>query len=408
MTIDDYFSNLECGLRQNVRIGSPEQSPNCLASDEFNRLVRCRLYFWDESYLDLNEVVNTEQGDPVKIHYAYTYIRGGQRILRYDNAPHHPELPTHPHHKHIGPAETLAPASEPSLPQILAEVESLLTSQAHPLHPSIHNQEEEIMQNHNMDDMQGMQGMEGMDHGEETFGVHGMLLVGRETIYLSHLPMFMAPHNFQVILQVSLDDNAMASLHNFRAHFGADEMYTVQPEEFHITELAPNEADKPARTEFKANLFRGHFERGGRRITEDTTVHVDEVVYFQQFSGATDKPSELEYLLFGKGDEYFLAHWITQPPDFDQVLSVKVSGHDFPDEEILRGVHVSFDGRKNTPHERIKPGEKLTGRGHVTGAHQFLELEIEALAEIYFEEGELAKRATFKPTKEEKAAGFGS
>jgi hypothetical protein len=33
-----------------------------------------------------------------------------------------------------------------------------------------------------------------------TFGTHGMLLFGEETLYLSHLPMFMSPHNFQVIL----------------------------------------------------------------------------------------------------------------------------------------------------------------------------------------------------------------
>jgi hypothetical protein len=32
--------------------------------------------------------------------------------------------------------------------------------------------------------------------------VHGMLLVGEETLYLSHLPMFHSPHNYQVILEV--------------------------------------------------------------------------------------------------------------------------------------------------------------------------------------------------------------
>ena len=34
-------------------------------------------------------------------------------------------------------------------------------------------------------------------------GHHGMLIVGEETIYVSHLPMWMAPHNFQVILEVT-------------------------------------------------------------------------------------------------------------------------------------------------------------------------------------------------------------
>jgi hypothetical protein len=44
----------------------------------------------------------------------------------YDNAPHHPEIVTHPHHKHVGPADRLAPADQPSLGQVLAEVESWL------------------------------------------------------------------------------------------------------------------------------------------------------------------------------------------------------------------------------------------------------------------------------------------
>jgi len=43
-----------------------------------------------------------------------------------DNAPHHPEIVTHPHHKHIGPQDRLAPADQPSLSQVLAEIEDWL------------------------------------------------------------------------------------------------------------------------------------------------------------------------------------------------------------------------------------------------------------------------------------------
>lgn len=128
MKIEEYFSNLERGLSQNIKIGSPEQPVICLASDDYNGLVRCRIFFWDDSYLDLYEVVNTEQGYPIKVHYAYTYLRGGERVFRYDNAPHHPEIPTHPHHKHLGPADTLTESSEPTLTQILAEIETVLSS----------------------------------------------------------------------------------------------------------------------------------------------------------------------------------------------------------------------------------------------------------------------------------------
>jgi len=60
------------------------------------------------------------------VSYAYTYLRAGQRVFRYDNTSHHPEIVTHPHHKHLGPHDRLAPADQPTLSQVLAEVESWL------------------------------------------------------------------------------------------------------------------------------------------------------------------------------------------------------------------------------------------------------------------------------------------
>jgi hypothetical protein len=57
------------------------------------------------------------------------------------------------------------------------------------------------------------------------------------------------------------------------------------------------------------------------------------------------KPRQLEYLLFGKGQEFFLAHLITKAPDFDQVLSVATADHAFSDEELAKGVHVIFPGK---------------------------------------------------------------
>ena len=50
-----------------------------------------------------------------------------------------------------------------------------------------------------MPEMSGMDMPEvSHDHPDPnaTFGTHGMLLFGEETLYLSHLPMFMSLHNF--------------------------------------------------------------------------------------------------------------------------------------------------------------------------------------------------------------------
>ena len=126
MKIADYFASLERSLANNIKIGSPEQPVICIASNEHNGLIRCRIFFWDSSYLDLYEVVSTESGYPVKISYAYTYLREGKRVFRYDNVPHHPEISTHPHHKHVGPDDKLASADEPTLASVLAEIMPML------------------------------------------------------------------------------------------------------------------------------------------------------------------------------------------------------------------------------------------------------------------------------------------
>jgi hypothetical protein len=246
-------------------------------------------------------------------------------------------------------------------------------------------------------------------HTDTPIGVHGMLLVGEAAVYLSHLPMFMPPHNFQVILEVSLDADTSRRLADSRARFSHDKLYTVEPEEFSIVDLLADDPAKPAVASFNANIVRGHFEKGGDVIAAGARVTVDNVIHFEEL-GRADRAAELEYILFGTEQQFFLAHRVTQPPDFDQVLSANLTGHQFTEDEIRRersGVLITITGRANTLSDRLEPGEKVSGRGHVVGAHQFLDLEVEALSEVYFEEGELREQATFSPTPAEQAAGFG-
>ena len=130
MKIGDYFVSIERGLIQNPQISKIEEPITILTSDDDNGLIRCRVTFWDGSFLEIYEVISTELGYPVRINYAYTYLRNDQIIFGYDNAPHHPEIATHPHHKHIGPKDRLAPADQPNLGQIFTEIEVLLRLQA--------------------------------------------------------------------------------------------------------------------------------------------------------------------------------------------------------------------------------------------------------------------------------------
>lgn len=241
-------------------------------------------------------------------------------------------------------------------------------------------------------------------HGDKP-DVHGMLVVGEETVFLSHLPMFDHPHHdYQVILQVSFaqpsGDPQAVYVNDRRAH-PETRIYTLVPERFVLHELVSTDPERPPRRSFRATVFRGHFERGGTSILENVEVNVERVVHFRRFE-------PLAYLLFGDGEEHFLAHLITKPPDFDQVLSVQVTGHQFSPEALARGVRVTTPDRVNSLANRLRENERVAAHAHLDGPdrHEMVEIQVDVGREFYFEEGELRSPPIFSPTPEEEAAGF--
>lgn len=76
---------------------------------------------------------------------------------------------------------------------------------------------------------------------------------------------------------------------------------------------------------FKANVHRGHFEKGGVKFLESIPLRIKQVVYYKQFDKDELRPLKLQYILFGNKKEQFLSHLITRKPDFHEVLSVRLS-----------------------------------------------------------------------------------
>lgn len=91
-------------------------------------LVEGRLRFWDGSLLEFMEVLQQHGAVVGKLEYVYHYQDSQNRLVfRYDNAPHHPEVVTFPHHKHgrltTKAGEVIEPATPPQISAILREVE---------------------------------------------------------------------------------------------------------------------------------------------------------------------------------------------------------------------------------------------------------------------------------------------
>jgi hypothetical protein len=232
-------------------------------------------------------------------------------------------------------------------------------------------------------------------HHGDTHGVHGMLVLGgqrtadalRSPVYVSHLPMFMSPHDFQVIARVG--GEAARKYGDFVAHFGLESIYTFEPEPFSIDELDPSGERGPERTSFGGKLFRGHFERGGSEVASDVGFDVEQVVLFNRFrpdaeAGAEGQP---RYLLFGEPDAAFLVHLISAPPDFDQVLQVELkSPGGLPDEQLRGGVAVSVPDRGNDVEAKLNEGETAAVEPEAGSGP----IELTVLSEYYLETGDLA------------------
>ncbi|MBN1139601.1 MAG: hypothetical protein JXM73_23700 [Anaerolineae bacterium] len=84
-----------------------------------------RLRFWDGSFLQVEEVLVVRAFAIVKVRYNYHYQRADSMLIfRYDNAPHYPDLPGFPEHKHEGDEVVSAPA--PDLSEVLREIDDYL------------------------------------------------------------------------------------------------------------------------------------------------------------------------------------------------------------------------------------------------------------------------------------------
>ena len=82
--------------------------------------LRIRLRFLDNSLLEISEAIHISEVIYTWLSYRYHYQRSdGNIIFRYNNTPHHPDIVTHPEHKHIG--ESVVSAHRPDIETILLE-----------------------------------------------------------------------------------------------------------------------------------------------------------------------------------------------------------------------------------------------------------------------------------------------
>ncbi len=122
--IKKYFKKIEQILDKHNHI-IEDQTIHTMKLADDKGYIEGEVFFIDETTLDFLEVVNTNKIE--KERYKYHYMnKDKQLIFRYDNAQHHRDLDTFPHHKHT--EKSVVESKEPNLEIVLVEIENKIVS----------------------------------------------------------------------------------------------------------------------------------------------------------------------------------------------------------------------------------------------------------------------------------------
>jgi hypothetical protein len=117
--IEEYFDHVR-QLVQDLSDAQTERYEEQILSATRGNL-RIRLRFSDNALLEISEAFVLVGGELRWLSYRYHYQDpSAGLVFRYDNTPHHPEIATHPDHKHSG--EQILASVHPSIKQLLEEV----------------------------------------------------------------------------------------------------------------------------------------------------------------------------------------------------------------------------------------------------------------------------------------------
>ena len=87
--------------------------------DGRNRRLRLVITFTDGSTLHVRDY---RLGSSTRKYAFHWQDADAQLLMRWDNAPHWPDVETHPHHRHVGQADHVEPSDETELGDVLAVV----------------------------------------------------------------------------------------------------------------------------------------------------------------------------------------------------------------------------------------------------------------------------------------------
>lgn len=179
-------------------------------------------------------------------------------------------------------------------------------------------------------------------------GFHGMLLFGSgDNFYISHLPMWMKPHDYQMIAKVKLSDSIINRIK--LAKINGQNLFSVEPGNiFVLPKFALGEIPS-----FKSTIYNGHFERDGKPIGS-SDITFESLVFFKKLKKdeQSPAPNKQKYVLFGDKNKQYLIHMAHGYPEIDEILEITpFQSQDIlnkiKDDNAIEMVCVTKDDKKN-------------------------------------------------------------
>ena len=178
----------------------------------------------------------------------------------------------------------------------------------------------------------------------DTANYHGMFMLGQETLFLCHMPMFTkACHMYQMIIEASLPAEVMSAYINDRRNT-PNLVYNLINSDgtpFTLPALAIGEI-----TEYPVDIYQDYSNQGDGEplnlLYSGVTLKVERVVYYRHFDFNFSYPENLTYILFGKGNEAHLSHFISKDPDYQHLLTLDRAPNWLASDELQASVHVNF------------------------------------------------------------------
>ncbi|MEZ9200473.1 hypothetical protein [Shewanella sp. 10N.286.54.B9] len=170
------------------------------------------------------------------------------------------------------------------------------------------------------------------------YGTHGMILFGgKDALFASHLPMYHPPHNVQMIIQFhfkDLETDNIVKQQLEQLALTPSQLWTIVPEPFDLMRLqsAKSKQSSPL-TEFRVDVVKGHFERGGSSQFNGQSIVIEKVLFFKilDMEKGLTKAENTQYISVSANQNsanQFLIKQLGKRPEADHL--VRVVNHALP------------------------------------------------------------------------------